>query len=86
MNTRNGFLPWGYASGTSAATAWVSGGIALLLEEKPELQRDGSSGGPDAISDVKQWISESSTGQESHDNHYGYGILNAEALISVANS
>jgi|TARA_B100000315_G_C14564797_1_gene582368 serine protease AprX len=82
----DGFLPWGYASGTSAATAWISGGIALLLEEKPELQRDGSSGGSNAISDVKQWISESSSGQESHDSHYGYGILNAEELISVANS
>ncbi|HJM19406.1 MAG TPA: S8 family serine peptidase [Candidatus Thalassarchaeaceae archaeon] len=82
----DGFLPWGYASGTSASTAWVSGGIALLLEEKPELQRDGSSGGSSAISDVKQWISQSSTGQESHDDHYGYGIFNAEALIEEANS
>ncbi|MDP6099290.1 MAG: S8 family serine peptidase, partial [Candidatus Thalassarchaeaceae archaeon] len=41
----DGYLPWGYASGTSASTAWISGGIALLLEEKPELQRNGSSGG-----------------------------------------
>ncbi|MBO57692.1 MAG: hypothetical protein CMA77_01700 [Euryarchaeota archaeon] len=81
-----GTLPWGYASGTSASTAWISGGLALLLEEKPELQHDGSSGGSGAISDVKQWISESSTGQESHDDHYGYGIFNAEALITLGNS
>jgi len=81
-----GHLPWGYASGTSASTAWISGGIALLLEEKPELQHDGSSGGNSAISDVKQWISESSTGQESHDDRYGYGIFNAEGLITLGNS
>ncbi|MBT4059541.1 MAG: S8 family serine peptidase [Euryarchaeota archaeon] len=84
--TEDGYLPWAYASGTSAATAWVAGGLALLLEEKPELQHDGSSGGSGAISDVKQWLSDSATGQEGHDDHAGYGIFNAESLLSVANS
>jgi len=78
--------PYAHASGTSAATAWVAGGIALLLEEKPELAHNGSSGGSGAISDVKQWLSDSATGQEGHDDHYGYGVFNVQALISTANS
>ncbi len=82
----DGFLPWGYASGTSAATAWVSGAIALLLQENPEIQQDGSSGGSGAISDVKQWISDSSSGQDSHDDHYGYGVLDVESLIAASNA
>jgi serine protease AprX len=78
--------PYAHASGTSAATAWVAGGLALLLQEKPELQHDGSSGGQSAISDVKQWLADSATGQDGHDDHMGYGVFNAQAFITAANS
>lgn len=78
--------PYAHASGTSAATAWVSGGIALLLQEHPEMQRDGASGGSGAVTDVKQWLADSASGQDGHDDHYGYGVFNASALLTTANS
>ncbi len=75
---------WGWASGTSAATAWVSGGIALLLQEHPELQREGVSGGMSAIDLVKEKISQNSQmddGQTEHDDRFGYGIFRIDLLI-----
>ena len=75
---------WGWSSGTSAATAWVSGSLALLLQENPDLQRENSSG-RQAIEDVKDALTQSSQkkdGQESHDDHYGYGLLRIDLLIS----
>ncbi len=75
---------WGWSSGTSAATAWVSGSLALLLQENPDLQRENSTG-RQAIEGVKDAISQSShkkEGQESHDDHYGYGHLRVDLLIS----
>ena len=75
---------WGWSSGTSAATAWVSGSLALLLQEKPDLQRENSTG-RQAIEAVKDAIVQSSQkkeGQESHDDHYGYGHIRIDSLIS----
>ena len=75
---------WGWSSGTSAATAWVSGSLALLLQENPDLQRENSTG-RQAIEGVKDAIAQSShkkEGQESHDDHYGYGHLRVDLLIS----
>jgi len=75
---------WGWSSGTSAATAWMSGAIALLLEHGTELQRENS---PDrtGIQSVKSMIKENSQmkeGQSEHDDHYGYGHLRVDFLIS----
>ena len=75
---------WGWSSGTSAATAWVSGSLALLLQEKPDLQRENSTGRA-AIEEVKDAIAQSSQkkeGQQGHDDHYGYGHLRIDLLIS----
>ena len=75
---------WGWSSGTSAATAWVSGSLALLLQDDPELQRENSSG-RESIEGVKVAISQSSQmmdGQDSHDDHYGYGHLRIDKLVS----
>jgi len=75
---------WGWSSGTSAAAAWVSGSLALLLQENSELQRENSSG-RQSIEAVKEGISQASKmkeGQESHDSHYGYGHLSVDLLIS----
>ena len=75
---------WGWSSGTSAATAWVSGSLALLLQEKPDLQRENSTG-RGAIEEVKGAIAQSSQkkeGQQGHDDHYGYGHLRIDLLIS----
>ena len=76
---------WGWASGTSASTAWVSGGLALLLEAHPELQREGASGGQNAIEMVKQRLSENSqmdNNQNEHDDYFGYGIFRIDLLIN----
>ena len=75
---------WGWSSGTSAATAWVSGSLALLLQENTDLQRENSTG-RQAIEAVKDAIVQSSQkkeGQESHDDHYGYGHIRIDSLIS----
>ena len=75
---------WGWSSGTSAATAWVSGSLALLLQEDPELQRENSSG-RESIESVKVAITQYSQmmdGQDSHDDYYGYGHLRIDQLIA----
>jgi len=72
---------YGYSSGTSAATAWVSGVIALAIQNEPHLAR---SGDRNNIEELKQRIAENSIpkeGQMGHDDRFGYGILNAPGLI-----
>ncbi len=74
---------WGVSSGTSAATVYVTGAIAILFDSNPSLM----GGGTDMLDNLKQWVSESSkkrSGQDSHDNHYGYGMLQIEDLISAS--
>ncbi|NCF96399.1 MAG: S8 family serine peptidase [Euryarchaeota archaeon] len=74
---------WGTSSGTSAATVYVTGAIALLFEEYPDLQ----DGGTDMLDNLKQWIADSSkqrSGQENHDDYYGYGLLQIDALLNEA--
>lgn len=77
---------WG--SGTSGATVWVSGAIAHLLEHRPDLAQNGSSGGSrNTVEDVKEWIQNSvepKEGQAEHDNYYGYGKLKVDALLAMA--
>lgn len=80
---------YGTASGTSAATVYVSSAIALMLQSNQNLSRNGTEGGSsETIERVKQWIKESSqsrNNQEEHDEYYGYGILQVDALISRSN-
>ena len=74
---------WGISSGTSASTVYVTGAIALMFENNPNLM----GGGTDMLDDLKEWIATSSkmkNGQDSHDNHYGYGLLQIGALIDAA--
>jgi subtilisin family serine protease len=78
---------YGYASGTSASTAFVSGALALLLEDSPDLQHDGSAGGKETVENIKQWLMDSvqpKSGQTDHDDHYGYGMLQIVALLDAA--
>ena len=75
---------WGWSSGSSAATAWVSASLALLLQEDPDLQRENSSG-RQSIEEVKgaiTLVSQMMDGQDSHDDHYGYGHLRIDQLVS----
>ena len=82
----NSLYAWG--SGTSGATVWVSGAIAHLLEHRPDLAHNGSSGGTrDTVNNVKEWIQNSvipQDGQAEHDDYYGYGRLSVDSLIATA--
>lgn len=74
---------WGWSSGTSASTAWVSGALALLLEHDEGLQRENSEG-RGAIQEVKQMLMERSQmkdGSSGHDDYYGYGMLRIDQMI-----
>lgn len=80
---------YGYASGTSASTAFVSGALALLLEDNPDLQHDGSAGGKDTVENIKQLMMDSvhpKSGQTDHDDYYGYGLLQIRALLDAASN
>ena len=73
---------YGQADGTSAATVFVTAGISRLLQANPDLQHDGAQGGSDVIQDIKEWIKDSSTGVDGHDQALGYGLLSIPELIS----
>jgi len=78
---------WSSASGTSAATVYVTGALALLLEAHPELASNGTDGDVSTIDQVKDWIMQTvqpQYEQTGHDDKYGYGLLNIEALIQLA--
>ena len=77
---------WGWSSGTSAATAWVSGALAIVLEANPDMQREGDSGGPSAVAQMKSVIMQNSQmqeGQSEHDDHYGYGHLRVDLWVQA---
>ena len=72
---------YGFSSGTSAATAWVSGILALVIQNEPDLAR---SGDRSSIEEIKDRISQTSTQKEGvngHDDRFGYGIVNTIGLI-----
>ena len=78
---------WSSASGTSAATVYVTGALALLLEAHPELASNGTDGDVSTIDQVKDWIMQTvqpKDGQTDHDDWYGYGLLDIEALLEKA--
>ena len=78
---------WSSSSGTSAATVYVTGAIAILLEAHPELASNGTSADVSTIDEGKDWIMQSvqpQDGQSDHDNDYGYGLLDIEALLELA--
>jgi len=79
---------WSLVDGTSAATVFVTGAIALLLEKNPELAANGSQGSASTINDIKQYMMDSAKkteDQNNHDNHYGYGLLQMDQLLMAAN-
>ncbi len=79
---------WSLVDGTSAATVYVTGAIALLLQEHPELG-SGGNGDSNNVVQIKQLIVNSvkpSEGQEGHDDNYGYGLLQIKDLVIAAES
>lgn len=77
---------WSLVDGTSAATVYVTGAIALLLQDNPSLRDASSSTNSEQ---VKEWIRQSvqpEEGQSGHDDDYGYGLLKIQALLDQANA
>jgi len=73
------------SSGTSDATVFVTGVVALMIEKYPELRR-ANANGTSCIELVKHAIANSSdtvAGQQlPHDDWAGYGSLNSPNLLS----
>lgn len=70
---------YAYANGTSQATAFVAGGMVLLLDANPEYQGGGSGGSSDTIDQVKDVLMDTALEYISqttpHDDKYGYGLI-----------
>ena len=80
---------WSIVDGTSASTVFVTGAIALLLENSPELSSDNEQSSSDTVTQIKQLILnsvKSRDGQEGHDNNYGYGLLQINDLLIASGS
>lgn len=76
---------WSIVDGTSAATVFVTGAIALLLEAVPSLAANETSGSSASVVQIKQALMDTAKpqpGQDGHDNDYGYGMLQIENLIN----
>ena len=76
---------WSIVDGTSAATVYVTGAIALLLEAVPSLAANESSGSSATVVQIKQALMDTSKpqpSQDGHDDNYGYGMLQIENLIN----
>ena len=71
---------WYSSSGTSDATVFVAGALALILEEHPELKRTNESG-TGCIELVKSSLASSLSPDMTHDTHKGYGVLDAKAWM-----
>ena len=71
---------WYSSSGTSDATVFVAGALALILEEHPELKRTNDSG-TGCIELVKSSLASSLSPDMTHDTHKGYGVLDAKAWM-----
>ena len=76
---------WSIVDGTSAATVFVTGAIALLLEAHPSLAGNETSGSSASVIQIKQALMDTAKplpGQDGHDDDYGYGMLQIENLIN----
>ena len=75
------------ARGTSQAAPMVGGILALLLEARPDLAKQNGA----TVEDVKSKIESSSKkvgplagqGPSAHDDYYGYGLIQGQALLAA---
>ena len=75
---------WQIVDGTSAATVYVTGAIALLLEQNPELGTNGGQASTDTVIQIKQALMDTAKptpSQNGHDDDYGYGMLQIANLL-----
>lgn len=72
---------WYTSSGTSDATVFVTGALALILESHPELKPSETSTTA-CIELVKRALADSISVDSQHDSVQGYGQLKAEAWLN----
>lgn len=73
---------WYSSSGTSDSTVFVTGALALILEDQPQLRASQNIDGS-CIDEVKQALRMSAiNGIPEHDDQLGYGNLDAGAWLS----
>ena len=72
---------WYSSSGTSDATVFVTGALALILEAHPELKPNGTSTTA-CIELVKRALAESLSPDFTHDATTGYGDLKAQSWLN----
>ena len=72
---------WYSSSGTSDATVFVTGALALILEAQPMLKPQ-PNGDASCLIAVKEALIESmQTDTIVHDERSGYGVLNAQSWL-----
>lgn len=77
---------WYSSSGSSDATVFVTGALALILEDQPRLKPQ-SGGDASCLIQVKQALMDSMTSSAAnHDERGGYGTLDAEAWLTQSRS
>ncbi len=70
-------------SGTSPAAALAAGALALVLELHPSSMKGGSSSTVTQLKDAMRQSCATVPGQSTpHDDRYGYGVLQADALAA----
>lgn len=77
---------WSIVDGTSAATVFVTGAIALLIEANPNLAGNNTSGSSTTVEQIKQALMDNCKplpSQDGHDDNYGYGMLQVENLLAA---
>jgi subtilisin family serine protease len=86
VNIVSTFPGGGYAqlSGTSMATPFVTGVIALKLAQ----YRAGGSATPVTLAQLQQWLAQTATpaGTPGHNDEYGWGLINPAGLLAGSDS
>ena len=87
-----GASEYALASGTSQAAPIVAGVLALILQANPDMQTGGAANsGTATVNKVKNALMTTSAkigplegkGTSAHDTRYGYGLVQADALLAA---
>lgn len=78
---------WSLVDGTSAATVYITGAVAILMQANSQYIPNGTQNS-DNVEQIKQAIVDSAKpkpGQDGHDDNYGYGMIQMKNLLDLEN-